>query len=216
MELTNNPRKRGRPPTNNGLRPLGREWAVRNGFDIRKLDKNLGLAKIPPILEDYIKSATAFAYMVCLGYIQKIGPVSPSVSAIIQSAALQLASSRALFAAGEDMMTASKLADAASKNLTLAYNLAREEAGLALTGGGKRPDWIEQSRKFFSLDQTDVGQSNRPEEPDDSQAGQSIDLSEQEDENEHQPCMLATCSVCNVFTDNGAAGQDSAEENGQG
>ena len=136
-------------------RPNGRK----NTFDLRKLENNLGLQTIPPSLEQYLKPAQAFAYIECTRFARQIGPISPSCSAIIQSAALQLAASRSAFASGE-LMLGSKLAEAAAKSLQIAHNLAREDAGLSLNGGGKRPDWIDASRKFFETSSTSQGSSD--------------------------------------------------------
>ncbi|MBK6694808.1 MAG: hypothetical protein IPG50_21755 [Myxococcales bacterium] len=82
--------------------------------------------------------------------LQAGGTCGPGPSTMVASAALQLASSRFLFARGAvsgdaaTLQTASQLANASRQNLLAAYELAvREAQARKATHGGALPPWFE-------------------------------------------------------------------------
>ena len=96
---------------------------------LRVLD-GLGLRGIPDAtLAPYLPDAEAFALRKITDLARDVGGghCGPGPSSIIQSAALQLAGSRAAFAAGETML-GSRLADASRSNLHSAHELCVLEA----------------------------------------------------------------------------------------
>jgi hypothetical protein len=87
--------------------------------------EGLGLKDTPPAtLAPYLADAEAFA----LSEIRRLaaevggGECGPMPSSMVQSAALELAGSRAAFAAG-DVLTGSRLAAASRQNLLAAFEL---------------------------------------------------------------------------------------------
>jgi hypothetical protein len=104
------------------------------------LARNLGLHDLvnQPSFEPYARDARNFA-QTAMTELAKLsgGYVTAVVGAMLQSAALQLAGSRFLFAKG-DMTAGSRLADGARGSLAMARHLAAQD-GLALKRGGGLP-----------------------------------------------------------------------------
>lgn len=106
----------------------GRAKAARDK-GLRVLD-GLGLRGIPTeFLAPYLADAEAFAILKVSQLAAEVGGGTCGVgpSSIIQTAALQLAGSRAAFATG-DLITGSRLGDASRANLLSAHELAAKEA----------------------------------------------------------------------------------------
>lgn len=101
------------------------------------LARSLGLHDLSkvPTFEPFAREARAFAQATVTELAKLAGGyVTAIVGAMVQSAALQLAGSRFLFAAG-DMTGGSRLADGARSSLAMARHMAAQD-GLARKAGG--------------------------------------------------------------------------------
>lgn len=124
--------------------------AKRRTAETPKLAQGLGLRDVSvPELLPYLNDAAELAEHECarLGQVVGGGTCGTAPSVIVASAALQIAGSRYAFAKG-DVLTGSRLADAARANLLSAHELAAREAEARRNSesGGAAP-WLEPAKE---------------------------------------------------------------------
>jgi hypothetical protein len=125
-------------------RALARKGALARWAKAKQLRtlEGLGLKGKPPkALEPYLADAEQFAKYETARLAKTVGGgvCDGAPASMVQSAALQLAGSRAAFASG-DMALGSRLADASRQNLLAAHELAAREAVARAASDDARPD----------------------------------------------------------------------------